>query len=128
MIMEHLPTTLACSPTPLAMLKPAVYRSPRALDQHIFAVTVPPDHYLRRVLRTVDFERCRPLMTPAYDPDQGRPAYEPVLLLKLEFLQYHYNLSDRQVVDQAHYNLAFRLFLNLSLESELPDPSLLSYF
>lgn len=89
---------------------------------------MPPDHYLRRVLRAVDLQRCRTLLAPAYDPALGRPALEPVLLLKLEFLQYHYNLSDRQVIDQAHYNMAFRLFLQLGLHSPLPDPSLLTYF
>jgi transposase len=110
------------------MLYPPTYRTPTELDQRIFDATVPTDHYLRRVLTAVSFHRCRELMVPAYDPDRGRPACEPVLLLKLEFLQYHYNLSDRQVIDQARYNMAFRLFLGLSLDSELPDPSLLSYF
>jgi transposase len=110
------------------MLKPPVYLPLTDLDRHIFDTTVPHDHYLRRVLQAVSFQRCRTLMAAAYDPDRGRPACEPVLLLKLEFLQYHYNLSDRQVIDQAHYNLAFRLFLDLSLNSGLPDPSLLSYF
>jgi transposase len=110
------------------MLKPATYRPPSDLDQRIFDATVPTDHYLRRVLQVIDFDRSRPHLAPAYDPDRGRPACEPLLLLKLEFLQYHYNLSDRQVLDQAHYNMAFRLFLGLSLDSDLPDPSLLSYF
>jgi transposase len=98
------------------------------LDEQIFAATVPADHYLRKVLAAVDFPRLRALLTPAYCADEGRPALEPLLLLKLEFLEYHYNLSDRQVVEQAQYNMAFRLFLGLSLESPLPDPSLLSYF
>jgi transposase len=110
------------------MLKPSTYRPPTELDQRIFDATVPADHYLRRVLQIVSFQHCRTLMAAAYDPDRGRPACEPVLLLKLEFLQFHYNLSDRQVLDQAHYNMAFRLFLDLSLDSALPDPSLLSYF
>jgi transposase len=110
------------------MLKSPAYLPPTELDQRIFQATVPGDHYLRRVLDAVSFQRCRERMVPAYDPDQGRPACEPVLLLKLEFLQYHYNLSDRSVIDQAHYNMAFRLFLDLSLDSPLPDPSLLSYF
>jgi len=120
----------SCYPwrTAPAMLKAPTYLPLTELDHRIFEATVPADHYLRRVLGAVDFERCRPLLACAYDPDRGRPACEPVLLLKLEFLQYHYNLSDRQVVDQAHYNMAFRLFLGLSLDSALPDPSLLTYF
>src|SRR6266446_4978674 len=112
----------------VAMLKPPVYPPLTELDELIFDTTVPADHYLRRVLQAVDFERCRPLLAAVYDPDRGRPAVEPVLLLKLEFLQYQYNLSDRSVLEQAQYNMAFRFFLGLSLSSELPDPSLLTYF
>jgi IS5 family transposase len=97
-------------------------------DQEIFQTTVPADHYLRRVLAVIDFEQCRAELACCYSPTQGRPAIEPLLLLKLEFLQYHYNLSDRQVTDQAHYNMAFRLFLGLSLHSSLPHHTLLTVF
>jgi IS5 family transposase len=51
-----------------------------------------------------------------------------MLLLKLEFLQRQYGLSDREVVKQSQVNMAFRLFLDLSLHSALPNPSLLTYF
>jgi hypothetical protein len=49
-------------------------------------------------------------------------------LLKLEFLQYQYNLSDRQVIEQARCHMAYRYFLDLGLHSALPHPSLLTYF
>jgi transposase len=110
------------------MLRLTPYVAPTELDERIFSATVPQDHYLRRVQQAVDFGRCRDLLASAYCPDQGRPAVEPLLLLKLEFLQYHYNLSDRQVVEQAQYNMAFRWFLGLSLESPLPHHTLLTYF
>jgi transposase len=104
------------------------YQTASDLDDRVFAATVPPDHYLRRVQQAIDFESCRSLMVSAYAGTMGRPAIEPVLLLKLEFLQYHYNLSDRQVVEQAQYNMAFRWFLGLSLDSELPHHTLLTHF
>lgn len=104
------------------------YLVPDALDQLIFEATVPADHYLRRVLAVIDFERCRQEVVACYDPKQGRPAIEPVLLLKLEFLEYHYNLSDRQVIEQSRYNMAYRYFLGLSLYSELPHHTLLTVF
>src|SRR5262245_41707237 len=110
------------------MLRPATYLPASELDERIFAATVPEDHYVRRVLRVVDFARCRDLIAARYCNDQGRPAVEPLLLLKLEFLQYQYNLSDRQVIEQAQYNMAFRLFLGLSLDSSLPHHTLLTYF
>src|SRR5437764_347121 len=97
-------------------------------DQEIFQATVAEQHYLRRVKDVIDFDRLRPLLTGAYCEDQGRPALEPLLLLKLEFLQYQYNLSDRQVIEHARSNMAYRFFLGLSLHSPLPHPTLLTYF
>jgi IS5 family transposase len=51
-----------------------------------------------------------------------------VVLLKLETLARQYNLSDREVIAGARYNIAQRLFLDLSLESPLPHHTLLTYF
>jgi hypothetical protein len=45
-------------------------------------------------------------LAATYSPDHGRPAIEPLLLLKLEFLQYQYNHSERQVIEQARCTMA----------------------
>src|SRR5438132_1662929 len=97
--------------------EPAEYLAPDALDHEIFEATVPQDHYLRRVHTVIDFERFRADMVSCYSANHGRPATEPLLLLKLEFLEYQYNLADQSVVEQARFNMAFRYFLNLSLKS-----------
>jgi transposase len=110
------------------LLDRPTYSPPDARDAEIFRATVGTDHYLRRIKALIDFDQFRDLLAPAYSPDQGRPALEPVLLLKLEFLQYQYNHSDRQVIAQARCNMAYRFFLDLALHSDLPDPSLLTYF
>ena len=97
-------------------------------DLEIFAATVPDDHYLRKVKSLISFERCRDELLSTYCTALGRPAKEPILLLKLEFLQFHYGYSDRQVVAQARVNMAFRYFLDLSLHSPLPHHTLLTKF
>ena len=97
-------------------------------DQHIFDALVPADHYLRQVQAVVDFERYREVMAACYHATDGRPADDPVLLLKLSFLQVQYNLSDRDVLIQTQVNVAFRFFLNLALTDPLPHPSLLTVF
>jgi transposase len=97
-------------------------------DEEIFRATVPQDHYLRRVKEVIDFERLRPLLAGAYSTDQGRPAIEPLLMLKLEFLEYQYNLSDREVIEQTRCNRAYRYFLGLGLHSALPHHTSLTYF
>ena len=99
-----------------------------ALDRRIFDATVPADHYLRRVHQAIDFGRIRTILLSSYHPRLGRPPFDPLVLLKLEFLQYQYDLSDREVINHSQVNMAFRLFLDLSLDSPLPDPSLLTYF
>jgi transposase len=106
-------------------------RSPRLLgefDLLVFDTVVPPDHYLRRVIQCIDFERFRGLMSTRYSPDQGRPSEDSVVMLKLEFLQYHDNLSDRNVMGRAATDMAYRLFLGLPLTVMLAHPSLLSKF
>jgi len=97
-------------------------------DEEIFRATVPEDHYLRRVKAVIDFERLRPLLTEGYSTDQGRPAIEPLLMLKLEFLEYQYNLSDREVIEQTRCNMAYRYFVGLGLHSALPHHTSLTYF
>jgi transposase len=110
------------------MLRPWQHVPTSELDQMIFDTLVPEDHYLRRVKTLLDFEALRPILAERYPSATGRPAVEPLLLLKLEFLEYHYNLSDRGVINQAQVNVAFRFFLDLSLHSELPHHTLLTYF
>jgi transposase len=97
-------------------------------DHFIFDTLVPADHYLRQVNALVDFEQYRAMMAVCYHASDGRPADDPVVLLKIGFLQTHYNLSDREVLAAIQVNLAFRYFLNLTLTNTLPHPSLLTVF
>src|SRR5262249_42243323 len=110
------------------VLKETYYTAPTELDELIFAKLVPADHYLRQVKAVVDFGSVRRVVAECYSPDQGREAENPVLLFKLCFLQFHYSLSDRDVLKAAQVNVAYRFFLDLSLESELPTNGLLSQF
>jgi transposase len=97
-------------------------------DQLIFDTLIPADHYLRQVNALVDFEQYRTAMAVCYSATDGRPANDPVVLLKIGFLQTHYNLSDREVLAAIQVNVAFRYFLNLALTDTLPHPSLLTVF
>lgn len=97
-------------------------------DLDVFEHLIKPDHYVRRAAAVVDFERFRPLLASCYSPDQGRPAEDPVRMLKFGFLQYHDVLSDRQVVERAETDVAYRYFLGLGLDDELPHPASLCVF
>lgn len=110
------------------MLQQHYYTEPTDLDRLVFDKLIPEDHYLRQVKALIDFSFVRELVQDCYSPAMGRPAEDPVRLFKLEFLQLHYGLSDREVLKHAQVNVAFRYFLELSLESKLPSHGLLSQF
>jgi transposase len=97
-------------------------------DQQVYRIVVPEDHYLRKVLQVVPWDEFHDLLAPYYSADLGRPADWPVMMLKLEYLRYHHNLSDRAVIDRAQTDLAFRCFLQIPLQGWLPDPSSLCIF
>ncbi len=97
-------------------------------ERELYEQIVPPDHFLRRLPAVVDFESFRPLLAPAYSKDQGRPPWDPVVVLKTLVLAFHYRLSDREVINAARFNVAQRLFLGLSLKSPLPHHTTLTYF
>lgn len=97
-------------------------------DQQVFRVVVPKNHFLRKALDCVPWDDFEELLAPYYSPDKGRPAESPVLMLKLEYLRYHHNHSDRGVVDRAWTDMAFRYFLRLPIHYGLPDPSSLCIF
>ena len=110
------------------MLKTNYEIEPTEIDQLVFEKLVSKTHYLRQVKALIDFEFVRAKVQDCYSPELGRGAIDPVLVFKLEFLQFHYTLSDREVIAEAQVNLAFRYFLGLALSSPLPVPSLLSQF
>ena len=110
------------------MLKSDYYTEPSELDIQVFEQLVPSDHYLRQVKAVIDFEFVRAEVQDCYSESMGRSAIDPVLMFKLEYLQHHYRLSDREVIVEAQVNVAYRYFLDLALSSALPVASLLSQF
>lgn len=89
---------------------------------------IPDTHILKKVQEAVDFSFIHDLVRSSYCEYFGRPANEPELLFRLLFLQTLYNLSDERVIQEAQVNLAYKWFLGLNPEDELPDSSQLSRF
>jgi transposase len=97
-------------------------------ERQLFARLVPENHFLRRLERTIDFERFRPTLAEYYAPREGRPALDPVMMLKLDLLSIQNRWSDRELMRQAQVNMAHRLFLNLGSDSVLPHHTSMTYF
>lgn len=85
------------------------------------------DHLLMRMLGIIDFSFVTPLVMDSYSV-LGRHAYSPILMVKLLLLQTLYDLSERDVCEQADTNLLFRAFLERSLDDDVPHWTLLGKF
>ena len=109
------------------MLKP---KSPQEsfYGSYLYDRIVPVDHLLRKINQVVDFSFAGQILNDRYHPPIGRPAEAPEFMLRLCLLQYIYGDSDRQVVENARLNLAYKYFLGLAVDAEVPDYTTVSYF
>lgn len=88
---------------------------------------VPEDHLVRKIDATIDFEFIRDVVAHLYCPDNGRPAIDPVRLIKMMLLGYLFGVpSERKLVKEIQVNVAYRWFLRMGLTEKVPDASTLS--
>jgi IS5 family transposase len=87
----------------------------------IYEELIPSDHLLRRLSAAVDFSFVPDLVSDCYCPDNGRPSWDPLVLFKMVFLQFLYDLPDRQVEEQVNLHLACKWFVGLQPEEVAPD-------
>ncbi|WP_094607478.1 IS1182 family transposase ISBbr1 [Sporomusa silvacetica DSM 10669] len=110
------------------MLRKDNFKQLSGFDQYYYDKTIAHDHLLRKINQTVDLSFIREMLTERYSPNRGRFAEEPEFMFKICLLEYLYNLSDVQVIEHIRVNLAYRWFLGLNIDEELPDDSTISYF
>uniref|UniRef100_UPI001CF94336 IS1182 family transposase n=1 Tax=Metabacillus niabensis TaxID=324854 RepID=UPI001CF94336 len=86
-----------------------------ALDQ-----LVPADHLVRKIEAAIDFSFIYDLVEDMYSP-VGRPSIDPVILIKLTFIQYTFGIrSMRKTIDEVQTNMAYRWFLGYGFHEKVP--------
>jgi len=93
----------------------------------IFDRLIPEDHLLVLINSIIDFSFVYDMVKDKYS-DIGRKSEDPVMMLKICLLQFLYNLSDSKVVKRIQTDIAFRWFLGLSLDDEVPDDTTICHF
>lgn len=73
-------------------------------------------------------ERCADVFDDSHPSRGGRPHWPVVTLLKCQFLQACFNLSDPALEEAVNDRLSFRRFLGLPLEEAAPDETTLVGF
>lgn len=82
---------------------------------------VPQDHLLRIIDKAINWNFIYELVESRYSPDQGRPSMDPVMLIKIPFIQYLYGIrSMRQTIKEIEVNVAYRWFLGLDMMDKVP--------
>ncbi|MBQ8189602.1 MAG: IS1182 family transposase [Lachnospiraceae bacterium] len=82
---------------------------------------VPQNHLLRIIDKAIDWRFIYGLVEDKYSPDFGRPSMDPVVLIKIPFIQYLYGIrSMRQTIKEIEVNVAYRWFLGLEMQEPVP--------
>ena len=77
---------------------------------------VPQDHLLRLIDRAIDWNFIYDLVEERYCHDNGRPSMDPVMLIKIPFIQYLFGIqSMRQTIREIEVNVAYRWSLGLDM-------------
>lgn len=89
---------------------------------------VPTQHPLREIRRTANaaLDKLGPTLTAMYAAEAkgGRPSIAPEKLLRAMLLQVLFSVrSERQLMEQVHYNLLFRWFIGLSMDDAVWVPT-----
>src|SRR5574340_295759 len=94
----------------------------------IYDRVVPADHFLRKLEALVPWDRFTRKLVKCYrgKARQGRPPYDPAVLLKMLLVAYLYNLSERQTEVAASDSLSIKWFLGLGADEAPPDHSTLT--
>lgn len=88
---------------------------------------VPGDHLLKLIDKTIDWSFIYDLVRDKYSETNGRPSIDPVVLIKIAFIQYLYGIKSMcQTIKNIEVNMAYRWFLGLELYEEVPHFSTFS--
>ncbi len=96
----------------------------------LYEMVVPKDHFLAIAREKIDWDRFTKKLLKHYKGKAkvGRSPYEPSVLLRVLFVSYLYNISERQVEETVNFNLPVKYFVGLGAEEKAPDHSTLTYF
>ncbi|MFY4777463.1 IS1182 family transposase [Metabacillus sp. RGM 3146] len=82
---------------------------------------VPEEHLVRKIEKAMDFSFIYSLVEEVYSSDRGRPSIDPVILIKMTFIQYLFGIrSMRRTIEEIETNLAYRWFLGFGFYDKVP--------
>lgn len=96
----------------------------------LYDTIVPENHFLRKAKEIIDWDRFTEKLLKNYKgkAEMGRAPYNPSILLRMLFVSYLYNISERQTEESVNFNFPIKYFVGLGADEKAPDHSTLTYF
>lgn len=98
----------------------------------LYEQVIPKNHFLVKAKEIIDWEVFSRKLLKWYRISESRGGgnipYDPALLLRMLFLSYLYNISERQIEERVTFDLTFKYFVGLGVDEKAPDHSTLTYF
>lgn len=96
----------------------------------LYDQVVPRDHFLRVAKDRVNWERFTTRCLKWYrgSGTDGRPPYNPAVVLRMLLVSYLYGLSERQTESAVNDTLSMKYFVGLGVDEVAPDHSSLTRF
>lgn len=85
-------------------------------------------HWLKKVSEKVNWNKFGYRFEKLYDKENGRPAWDPIVLFKALLLAQWYGLSDRDLEEALNDRISFRKFVGIKWEEQSPDASTFAVF
>ncbi len=89
------------------------------------------NQFLKKLNEQISFEELwneKLLETYKGKASIGAPAYKPIIMFKMLFLSYLFNLTERQIERTINDSISMKEFLGLALNEGAPNHSSLTYF
>ena len=80
---------------------------------------IPNNHLVKKIDKAIDFDFIYDIVKDLYADEVGRPSIDPVVLFKIVFIQYLFNIrSMRRTIEEIEVN-AYRWFLGLDFNDDV---------
>lgn len=108
----------------------SVIKLPNAyLSRDVYRHVVNPNHFLLKLNELFDWHAlAQPLHDLGENDHGGRPRYPAILMLKMLFISFLFDRSDRETEEEATNHLVVKCFLGLPIDERAPDHSSLCRF
>ena len=101
-------------------------------DPSFVDVLIPRDagrnERIDRIDRLINWPKVARILDDIHAAPEGRPAYPPLMMVKIIVLQQWYDTSDVGMEEALQDRLSFRRFAGIPLEDAVPDHSTISRF